>query len=221
MEEALPIVLVVGLLVLIGGIVALVFYFEKKRSEKLQAVATSMGFTFTRKPTGGAVPGLPGFKLFNQGHSRKAYNLMQGATGDTEVMLFDYRYTIGHGKNSHTYNQTVGLFRSTDMMLPSFMLSPENVLHKIISTFGYQDIDFEENPDFSKSYLLRGPDEDAIRQTFAKDVLAFFANHKKLSVEAGGNAILIYRASRRESPDNIRAALEHWFSAFSLLRPKA
>jgi len=42
------------------------------------------------------------------------------------------------------------------LKLPFFELKPENTFHKIGQVFGYQDIDFEAFPNFSKGYLLRG-----------------------------------------------------------------
>ena len=55
---------------------------------------------------------------------------------------FDYRYTTGSGKNSHTYRQTVVFFRSPEVDLPQFELKPQSFLHGIGKLFGYQDIDF-------------------------------------------------------------------------------
>ncbi|MEC9473853.1 MAG: hypothetical protein VX584_04130, partial [Actinomycetota bacterium] len=65
-----------------------------------------------------------------------------------------------------------------DLQLPTFVIRPENLFHKIGSTFGYQDIDFDAHPTFSKRYLLRGPDEEAIRNTFTDEFLSSYERHK-------------------------------------------
>ena len=43
--------MVIGLVLFFAGLIALFFYLDRKRAEKIQAVATRLGYTFRRKPT--------------------------------------------------------------------------------------------------------------------------------------------------------------------------
>ncbi len=72
------------------------------------------------------------------------------------------------------------------MRLPNFTLRPENLFHKIGQVFGYQDIDFDSHPEFSKRYLLKGENESEVRSTFSADTLAFYESDQKLSTEDAG-----------------------------------
>jgi hypothetical protein len=84
--------------------------------------------------------------------------------------------------------------------------------------FGFQDIDFESHPRFSSSYLLRGSSEYKIRKLFTDEVLAFFENEPGLSVEGCSQQIIIYRAAKREKPEEMRSFFEEMFRVYSLFK---
>jgi len=163
MEIAL---LIIFLVALVGGAIWLAHYFEKKRTEKMRAAAANLGLTFEAEQAHEMVGQLSHFPLFQMGHTKRLRNVIAGSEGGVEFKLFDYRYTTGSGKNSHTWHQTVLMMRSSRLRLPSFTLRPENIFHKIGGVFGYQDFDFDSHPTFSKKYLLRGQVEGEIRHTF-------------------------------------------------------
>lgn len=213
-----PALIIGAIVLLLAIIIGACWYVEKKRTEALQAVADSLGFSFSRKGDRALPASLHGFHLFSQGHGRKMSNVLHGSANEIDVTIFDYRYTTGGGKNSHTWRQTVMLFESGKLCLPDFTLRPENLFHRIGGVFGYQDIDFDTHPTFSKQYLLRGSDEEAVRGLFHDDVLAHYAQHKGLSTEGAGGDLIFYRASRRVSPNDIRSFMEEGFGIFSLLK---
>ena len=118
-------------------------------------------------------PNSPICRLFSQGRSKRISNLIHGDTDEVALGIFDYRYTTGSGKNSHTYRQTVVCFRSPTSNLPQFALKPQSFLHAVGKLFGYQDIDFQSHPKFSKAFILRGTSETAVRKLFTADLLSF------------------------------------------------
>ena len=187
----------------VGLIVFLIIYSHKKEKERtlaMQQAAASMGWQFAPTADMNMIPHTNYFNLFNQGHSKSIRNMIYGQMNGVKTAIFDYRYTVGHGKHSHTYNQTIVYFETPKLQLPMFTLSPEGFMHKFISALGYQDIDFAQRPEFSKRYLLRGPDEGAIRQTFQDNVLAFYEANQGLHTEGGGNQLFVYRLSYRVPP---------------------
>ncbi len=212
-----PILFVVVLVLVIAGIVASVIS-AKKRRETLAALAASMGFTFTPKGSKTGLQAMGSLPLFNKGHSRRTYNIMAGVAQGINVRIFDYRYTVGHGKNSHTYSQTAILFETETLNLPVFRLSPESVFHKIGSAFGMQDIDFDSHPEFSKRYLLKGENEAAIREIFTPGVLSFFEQHEKLSVEGDRHRLLVYRSSKKIKPELWQNFMTEGFGVFALFK---
>jgi len=103
---------------------------------------------------------------------------------------------------------TVVAFHSGKRSLPSFELRPEHFGHKIASSLGSQDIDFDTNPVFSKKYLLRGSDEAAVRELFGSEVIRFFEKHSEWCVEGQGEWMIFYREQKVLKPKDITTFLE-------------
>ncbi len=199
-----PVLVFAAVVVVIGVGVSLAYRHEKQRTAALADACLRLGFTFQPGIPKEQIPTFGTFHLFNLGHSRKGWNLMTGKADGAAASLFDYRYTTGGGKNSHTWTQTVAVFAEAGA-LPEFLLSPEHWWHKVGEILGHNDIDFEASPDFSKHYLLKGPDERAIRTAFGAEPLGFFAQQPGWSVEARGGKLAIYRVSHRPRPEELQA----------------
>jgi hypothetical protein len=86
-----------------------------------------------------------------------------------------------------------------------------------MQAFGYQDIDFGQRPEFSKQYLLRGPDEIAIRQTFNDALLSFFESYSGTCFDGGTNQLFVFRAGHRFQPQEIQSQLALALNILSLL----
>ena len=199
------IVLFAAILAAVGAAVYFSWRYEKQRTAALSDVALRMGLRFVERDDAVLVPGFP---LFERGHSRKAKNVMMGTRAGRQVTLFDYWYTTGGGKSSQTHSMSIALFEGLPA-LPSFDMAPENFLTRIANAFGWQDIDFAANPEFSSAYLLRSPDEAAVRSAFGSDVLNFFAAARQWSVHAHGGRLAVTRAlERRCKPEEIASYLD-------------
>jgi hypothetical protein len=218
MEVVIPIVVVLVFGALVVAIVVAGRRATRKRTEHLAAAAATMKFTFSPEDDPGLRGRLEGFHLFSQGRSRKLRNVLRGRAGDVDVLIFDYRYTTGSGKNSHTWKQTVMLFESAGIHFPDFALRPEHLFHKLGQVFGYQDIDFDSRPQFSKRYLLKGSDEQRLRTIFTDDVLAFYEAQDRVSSEAAGGHFLYYRAGKRVAPDKVPDFIKQGVRAFALFK---
>jgi len=209
---------IIGIVTLVGLIILAVWFYEKKRSEALQAIANALNFSFLRKDDDSLLAIYNNFALFSKGHSKKISNVMNGSSGDMEITIMDYRYTVGSGRNSATYIQTLIVIQSSMLQLPPFTLSPENVFHKIGAVFGYKDIDFSSHPKFSKKYLLRSDDEDSVRETFSDELLNFYEKDKGLSTEGDHDKFIYYRSAKRISPKDIQAFLQEAINLYGLLK---
>ena len=210
--------IIVGILALVGVIIVIAIKRDKKRTEDLAAAAARMNFTFSKEASPHLLRTLEHLELFSRGRSKKIRNVLGGRAGDLDVSVFDYRYTTGGGKNSSTWRQTVMLFESDGLEFPQFALRPEHVFHKIGQLFGYQDIDFATHEEFSKRYLLRGKDEDAVRNTFSSEALSFYETDRTLSTEAQGRQLIHYRAAKRVGPESIQDFIAEGVRVLTLLR---
>ena len=216
MEAIWPFLVV---LCIIALIFAVTLYLDKKRAEALEAFAREIGFTFVGNDRTRIPNMVGGFELFNKGRSRTVKHLLYGPRGRANVYLFDYSYRTGGGKNSTTHVQTVVLFQSEALQLPRFFLVPENFFHKIGNLFGYRDIDFDAYPQFSKQYLLRGEDEDRIRQCFNHRILSFFESRQGLYTEGNGAQLLYYRVRQVVQPKNLQSFLDEAEQVYRTFAP--
>src|SRR5688572_24447955 len=123
-------ILIVAVLVVIG--IGVGMYFEKKRREALEKVAADLGLEFFPQGIPGLLGVLQGFSLFNTGRGHSVTNTIRGVTDDVELSIFDFTYTTGSGKHSHTHRQTVIRFASSRLNLPDFTVSPEGFFHMIV-----------------------------------------------------------------------------------------
>src|SRR5215213_4268999 len=171
------------------GLIIFLYVRAKRKAEErtrlMQMAAAQTGWTFVPTASFSMFPGLEQFQLFSHGHSKEILNMLYGEVDGMRAAVFDYAYVTGHGKNRHRYYQTVAYYQSGKLSLPLFSVCPENMLHKLIGAFGYQDIDFGNRPEFSSKYLLRGQDENSIRRAFTDRVLSFYEANPGISTEGG------------------------------------
>lgn len=165
--------------------------------------------------------GLDQFHLTTLGQAPLLTNLQCRKDEGTNVAVFDYQQVIAVGKARHTKRETVVWLRRAGARLPEFALRPggESWINRdLFEVFtGSTDINFESHPAFSRHYLLRGDDEEAIRKLFHKSVLGFFEQQGELIVECCGNKLLIYRDMVTVEPDNRGPLIEDALQLLALL----
>jgi hypothetical protein len=192
----------------VGAVIFISHRLQKNRAEAMARIAGELRLVFAPEGDEAVMSEHAALHLFSQGRSKKIRNLLRGTVRDSNVAIFDYRYTVGGGKHQQTHDQTVISLQLQGRSLPAFSMRPEHVWHKLGSMMGYQDIDFDTNPVFSKQYLLRGPDDAAIRSVFTSRVLMFFESEPGLCVEADGRTLIVYRHSVRAKPEVLRESVE-------------
>jgi hypothetical protein len=216
--EDIPLFIVVVGGVLIIGIAALIisWLLEKKRTRELREVALANGFQFIEtSPPDFILP--REMKIFERGYGRRTKNILHGEHNQRNWTIFEYQYQVGAGKSSQRYLQTVFL-TSTD--LPRFYLTTENLWHKLAAMVGYNDVDFESFPTFSKRYYLKSPDE-RIRSAFSTDVLTFFEREPiRHTIESQDHSLALYRPNVRLRSRELMQALSDVERIVDVLAPK-
>jgi len=169
----------------------------RKRREALNSIAPLLGFSFVGQELDHH-PNTADLKtsIFNRGHGKAFSNIMAGNFGGQPVSTFDYRYTTGSGKDSHTWSQTVAAF-SQELWLPEFELRPENFIDRIADHFTHKDIDFDLFREFSRRFLLRGASVDEIRSLFSPALIQFLQTlpeDAKWHIEGSSTALIVYKS---------------------------
>ncbi|HEV2803522.1 MAG TPA: hypothetical protein VGW57_01195 [Chthoniobacterales bacterium] len=197
--------LILGILILGAALVGFMAYLDRRRAQAIQAAAAKLGLTYRRKPTEADKSLINGCHVANTGHGHITSNVLEAAeTAELRMTLFDHIYTIGYGKSAQSYNQTVTRMQSPLLNLPPFVLFPETFFSKVGKLFGGADINFPEAPQFSRKYILRGPDEAAIRAVFTPAVLQFFERQERpLTVDSVSDTLFTHRAARRAKPEEL------------------
>ncbi len=158
-----------------------------------------------------------GIGLFNKGHSKKVKNIFFIPFKNSKVMTMDYYYTVGGGKNSTTYSQTVFLYK-TKINIPLFYLRPENFFDSVTAMVGFNDIDFKDYPDFSKKYYLKSNDEAGVREFFNENRIRVLENFGGWYIEANGNFIIFHKGKIIDTVDyfNYIEEVKHLLNLLSI-----
>lgn len=148
------------------------------------------------------------FPLAGIGHSRDVTSASEADSGELRMILFDYQYTVGTGKNQNTRTYSVVMATSDNLELPQFSLSPENFFDRLGDWFGSKDIDFKDDPLFSNQFVLKGEDEAAIRDLFTPRRRAALVPLGQIYIDARGSTFLCYRSGRQRDVAHLRNMLE-------------
>ncbi len=179
---------------------------ERRRRDNLADLARQSGWDFNAE--GGFVEQDYGAcRLMTLGHSRRLRNLITGGRRQDAFCAFDYRYVRGHGKHRQIYHQTVVAYALPEP-LPVFFISPESRLNWIAESFGSQDIDLPHDLEFSRQYVLRGPDEPALLDWFNLRRTEAVRRFGRACIECDGGHLLVYRPRKRLKPGEYRTFLD-------------
>jgi hypothetical protein len=193
------------LVMLVVGVSAYLYSrrMANQRREEFEHLAKGRGWQFTPSIEPEQCLEWGAFPLFERGSrgSRRATNLITCEMDGMHVVLFDYRFVTGSGKNRTRHDQSVICLRSDRLKLPSFELRPEHFGHKIASVFGFKDIDFDASPEFSSRYLLRGENESRVRTLFGSNLRRHLEDASKRSFEGLNDRLLVYQQRKRCKPE--------------------
>lgn len=148
-----------------------------------------------------------GLEFFSIGHLREASNMIAVPFLERKIYFFDYTYTQYGRRHSIKYSLTVALFKSKNN-IPSFSLRPENFMDKMVSFFGYKDINFDSYPKFSKRYYLRGDNEVKVKSFFSDSKISFLEQNHGWTIFGHGRFICLYKKNNYISPEEYLAFIE-------------
>ncbi|MBI2478872.1 MAG: hypothetical protein HYV60_09625 [Planctomycetia bacterium] len=221
----MEIAIVAAIFVAVGGLLLGVIVWamraEKKRVAAMREFAEGLGLEFFDSGHDELFTRLARFQLFNSGRSRIIKNVILGQTDIASIAIFDYRYITGSGKSQATHAQTVVAMESESLHLPSFTMRPENLLDRVGSALGFQDIDFDQHPQFSKMFVLKGADEGAIREFFDTKILDFFAGRPGICFEGANEMFIYYRTGKHQPATELRKCLEEGYSTYQAFVDRA
>ncbi len=128
------------------------------------------------------------------GHSRRGFHVVRGEWGGRRAAAFQFRYTVGSGKNQHTVHVGVALLH-LERAFPEFLIGPENFLHRIAGAFGYEDVDFESVA-FSNAFNVRCRDKKFAYDFCNSRMIEFLMEHREAGLEQEAGVMAVMREGR-------------------------
>ncbi|MCH2181763.1 MAG: hypothetical protein MK108_07145 [Mariniblastus sp.] len=196
---------------------------EQRRTEALGGAADEMGLVFHGEGDAAFHQSLPDFPLFQVGRKKRLTNLVLADTPELKMGLFDYCFTVGHGKQKKVRRLSVVVVQSADLHAPRCHLRPQIVFWDPIGALlGKQDINFADHPEFSKAFVLKSDTEEQARAFFDPGLLDFFSQHTNISFETREGAFLYFRQWKRVDPtvDAIQSALAEGYAVLGALQDR-
>jgi hypothetical protein len=189
-------------------IIFIVHMFSVQRRKKLAAYAQSKGWHFNPAKDKTMMNRYPSFKCLRRGHSRWAHNIMRGKTDGRDVMVFDYHYVTGHGKNRRVHQFSAFILTSPLPLKPLY-LRPENIFDKVSDFFGFDDIDFE-SAEFSRKFFVKAPEKQWAYHVIHQRMMAYLLDSPRFHIQFDPENIMVWR--------NKRFREEDFDSAFDLIQ---
>ena len=194
-----------------GGVAAIIISLvvwgiirSRRRRDDLARLAAELGFEFYADDPWDLPARYAGMDLFGIGHSHRASNVMAGRVDGRSVLAFDYQYTTGSGKNSHTYYFQATVF-GTPIEAPRLSLRKENLLDTLASWVGHDDLDFESE-EFSKRYFVKCEDRKFAYDIFHARLIEYLlACGEAPAMEMTGPLLLLH--DKQGGPEQVRRLL--------------
>lgn len=203
--------------------------FWARRRQRWEQAAGMLGLTLVEGPP--LHERFPALHYFQQGTSRSTAVLLEGEGWQGRVVLGDHVYSTGPAKRRRVYSpgtkqhrtqhrHTVCVVTSPSLALPHFRLRREiPLIDRLAELFGGQDIDFEEDQEFSRAFRLRGADEAAVRALFSVAVRHFLLHRAPPGVEVEGrDNVLLVQRGKLLPPENSAPLLQTTQELAQLLR---
>jgi hypothetical protein len=184
---------------------------EYRRAQAFRELALRLRLNYLKGSQG--IPQTYDFlSALDHGDNRYASNILSGFYRNHEILAFDYRYSVGSGKNKRHIQFTFFMLR-LPRPFPELRVYPENLFSKIGQTLGFEDIDFE-SVEFSRAFVVRSPDKKYAYDICHARMMEYLLNHRDRSIEIKGEWITTGSGSKRVDPENIT----HWLNMLVEIR---
>ena len=192
---------------------------EKRAEKKRRDQAERLGIEYHKQLAPADQAMFAKFALASRGHNQLASKVLVADSGDLRMVIFDFRYIVGSGSGSRVYKQTVVMAQSELLSIPVFKISPEDMRQKIASLFGYQDINFDDDTNFSKAFKLTGPDVDRIRAFFTAKRRQEVLCERQIILEGKGDQFIFHQTGRHLSSfEELNGLMERALSLYAVMR---
>lgn len=206
--------IIVGIVAIIVVVVVIGYIAARKRREAMRAAAARLGLRFQPRKDRGLARQYRFLDKLRQGSNRYAFNTLSGSYQGHDVMLFDYHYQTGSGKNTHHHYFSFFILQLL-ISFPELVIDKEGFFSKIAQAVGYDDIDFESH-EFSRKFCVRSADKKFAYDVCNARMIECLLSNSDLSIEIEGDSLAI-SFHRRLAPEQIEPNLNRLITVRSLM----
>jgi len=205
---------IVGFIAIAAVVAVLGYISSLKRREAMAAVAAKLSLHFAPHKDRVLARRYQFLDKLRVGSQRYAFNVLSGNYQGHEVILFDFHYRTGSGKNTHHHYISFFILH-LPASFPELVIGPEGFFSKIAQAVGYDDIDFESH-EFSRTFCVRSADKKFAYDVCNARTIEYLLSNMDLAIEIEGSAMAISFGSRL-SPEGIEPNLNRLVTVRSLL----
>jgi hypothetical protein len=183
---------------------------ESRRQAALARVAAELGMSFTPEDDA-LVNQFGGFAFYPHGDWKRATSVMRGTIRGWPVVLFDYHVTLGSHNNRTPVHLTVAAFDLASKPLPVFEAQggrQNRVTRLLDKVLAEKVIDFPDDPDFRRGFLVVGDDAQAVRRLLGSHARSFLTQRTEWMFRSNGRWLLMCRLNKRPKTSDYRAFVE-------------
>jgi len=206
--------IIVGFIAIIVVVSVLAYISAGKRREAMAKLAAELGLRFAPNKNWDIAKRYSFLDKLRVGSNRYAFNILNGNYKGYDVIVFDYHYRTGSGKN--TQHHYISFFvLHLPVSFPELVIGPEDIFSKMAQAIGYDDIDFESH-EFSRKFCVRSPDKKFAYDVCNARMIEYLLSNTDLTIEIEDDALAISFGSRL-SPEQIEPNLNRLITVRSLL----
>jgi len=206
--------MIAGVVAIIVVVVIIGYISARKRREAMRAVAAKLGLRFQPRKNRGLARQYRFLDKLRRGSNRYAFNILSGSYQGHDMMLFDYHYQTGSGKDTHHHYFSFFILHSS-ASFPELVIGREGFFSKVAQALGYDDIDFESH-EFSRKFCVRSKDKKFAYDVCNGRMIEYLLSNSDLSIEIERDALAI-SFSRRLAPEHIEPNLNRLITVRSLM----
>lgn len=183
---------------------------ESRRQAALARVAAELGMGFTPEDDA-LLNQFGGFAFYPHGDWKRVTSVMRGTIQGSPAVLFDYHVTLGSNNNRTPVQLTVAAFDLASTPLPVFEVQggrQDWVTRLLDKALADKVIDFPDDPNFTRAFLVVGDDAQAVRRYLNPGARSFLAQRTQWMLRSNSRWLLMCRLNKRPKPEDYRAFVE-------------
>jgi hypothetical protein len=181
--------MIFGVIAVIAVIAIFGYLASLKRREAMAALAAKLGLRFSYHKDHGLARQYRFLDKLRLGRDRYAFNVLSGSYQGHDVVLFDYHYKTGSGKDTHHHYLSFFILH-LPTVFPELTIAREGFFSKIAQAVGYDDIDFESH-EFSRKFCVRSKNKKFAYDVCNAQMIEYLMANDDLTIEIDSHALAI------------------------------